>query len=201
MNKPSSPENQGNIGTLFGGSPVMRWAVGPVALLAAAIFGLYALFMLAAGEAGKAAVSAVLTVACGLLFLAVACGPRFHWAGRVLTGLVFGAYAWYLLDTWILHPKPLGLGASRGSATPWNALCGLVFIGLPCLCYASLGRVTLRAPKPSEDEDLDDDAEDDDSDDDPEDHADVEEGSQTPDMDENAVSSGPGRHGASNPAR
>lgn len=51
--------------------------------------------------------------------------------------------------------KPLGLGASRSGGTPWKAVCGLIIIGLPCLCYACLGRTTLKKPEPVEDEDWD----------------------------------------------
>ncbi|MGV3661979.1 MAG: hypothetical protein ACO1TE_17475 [Prosthecobacter sp.] len=158
MNK--EPDRPDFASTLFGGSTCLRWVVGPFALISAVMFVLPGFFALLDGETTKGLTMLVVGLASMLLFLAVVAGSRFPWAARVLTGLVFAAYLWYVLDTWLIHPKPLEAGASRGKATPWNALCGLLVIGCPCLCYTFLGRLTLSAPEPADDEMEDADADD-----------------------------------------
>jgi hypothetical protein len=143
-----SPKNSTFGDTLFGGSRLIFWSLGPLFLLVAicaAYFG-YAYF--AVGRFGAGGLAVAMALICVCFFLGLLNGPHFWWAGRVVAASVFGAYLWYLLDTWLIHPRPSDIGGRRGDATPWNALCGLVAIGWPSLLYTFLGRFTLRAPPP-----------------------------------------------------
>ena len=146
-----SPKKRTFGDTLFGGSRFIFWSLGPLFLLVAGVFAKFAYTQFSIGRFGAGGIAIAISLVCVCFFLALLNGPYFWWAGRVVAASVFGAYLWYLLDTWLIHPAPFGIGSSRSSATPWNALCGLVIIGFPCLCYTILGRFTLRAPPPPDD--------------------------------------------------
>lgn len=136
--------------TLLGGSRFIFWSLTPVLLCTGLFMGILSYARFSAGDyrAGASFLGCSLIAVC--LFLALLNGSRFWWAGRFVTLSVFSAYSWYLLDTWLIHPKPLNIEAPRSSATPWNALCGLVIIGFPCLCYTLRGRFTWREPSPDQ---------------------------------------------------
>jgi hypothetical protein len=131
--------------TVFSGSRFVFWSLGPFSLLFA--FGVacvaYGNFQAGRALAGGIAAAAALVSVC--FFLALLSGKYFWWAGRVVTASIFGAYLWYVLDVWLIHPMPPGIGAARGGPTPWRSLVGLLIIGWPCLCYTFLGRFTLTA--------------------------------------------------------
>lgn len=162
-----SPQNRTFGDTLFGGSRFMFWSLGPLFLLIAGVLATIAYTQFAAGRFGASGIAVAASVVCVCIFLALLNGPYFWWAGRVVAGSVFGAYVWYLLDTWLIHPKPFDIGGPRSGATPWNALCGLVIIGYPCLCYTFLGRFTFHAPAPADDSLSDSDEDENDSDHEP----------------------------------
>lgn len=134
--------------TLFSGSRFIFWCLGPLFLLVALSVAFIAYTQFAAGRFLGGGVFSATALVCLCFFLALLNGTYFWWAGRVVSASVFGAYLWYLLDTWLIHPKPLEIGGPRSGATPWNALLRLVIIGWPCLCYSFCGRFTLRAPPP-----------------------------------------------------
>jgi hypothetical protein len=148
--------------TLFSGSRFIFWSLGPLFLLVAAVLLVTVYVQFAAGRFAAAGVAAAACLVCVSFFLALLNGPYFWWAGRVVAASVFGAYLWYLLDTWLIHPTAFGFWGPRSAATPWNAVCGLLIIGLPCLCYTFFGRFTFRRGSlpdesfsdPEEDEDL-----------------------------------------------
>lgn len=136
--------------TLFGGSRFIFWSLGPLSLLVAGIVVRVAYTQYVEGRFAGCGMAVAASLVCVCFFLALLNGPFFWWAGRVVGASVFGVYLWYLLDTWLIHPKPLSIGGARSGATPWNALCGLAIIGIPCLCYTVLGRFTFRAPPPED---------------------------------------------------
>jgi hypothetical protein len=71
--------------------------------------------------------------------------PNATWSIRIVSGLVFTAYAWYLVHEWIIDfDGNIGFGRPRSEANPNNALAGFIVIGLPALWYTVLGRFTLR---------------------------------------------------------
>lgn len=147
--------------TLFGGSRFMFWCLGPLFLLVGLVVAFIGYTQFGTGRFLASGIAAFAALVCVCFFLALLNGPYFWWAGRVVSASVFGAYVWYLLDTWLIHPRSFGFGGPRSGATPWNAILGLVIIGWPCLCYTFLGRFTPRAPPPSpNDSDLDEDEDD-----------------------------------------
>ncbi len=122
--------------TLFGGSPFIRWTLGPVALVS-----LVAMELLRGDESGKRLAIFVATEV-GLVLLAlVAFAPvRCAWAGRTLAGLVFLAYLTYLVAM-----------LTTPDSSAYNSILGLLFIGYPAFTYAVLGRFSWKArrEKPS----------------------------------------------------
>lgn len=123
---------------LFGGSPFIRWTVGPtiVVFLAAMpllvpqwnlktalmIGGFYAL--------GVPMVLGLFIPGLGRVLF------------RIVAALVLVLYLAYFLSELKEHNWKLTRPKSRGEANPVNALLGLVIIGGPCLMFALLGRFT-----------------------------------------------------------
>jgi hypothetical protein len=127
---------------LFRGSRFIFWTLGPCLLLFAVT-----IFLLLPREkwlSTKGFVSWALIVAALLLFLKLYDGIRFHWAGRVVAGMVFAAYVAYFVHELVVSPAPFRMPRSRSEASAVNALLGLLIFGIPGLLYALLGRVTFR---------------------------------------------------------
>lgn len=79
---------------------------------------------------------AVVFAVCCLCGLLIGISPkRFRWTGVFVTGSVAAAYIWYFCDTYFVQGQPLTPSSSRSEATPWNAICGFICIGLPCLLF------------------------------------------------------------------
>jgi len=131
--------------TLFGGSKFIRWALTPFAL----IFAVCMPLLIERWTPVAVALMAAMELMCvGLLagfWLPARIG---RWAFRGLTGLVFFAYAAYLVHEFFFTETPFKFSGPRSQASPFNALAGLVIIGLPSLWYLLLGRFTLRPPPP-----------------------------------------------------
>lgn len=128
--------------TLFGGSRFIFWCLGPLFLLVALGFIIAACFHVAERRYGAAGFAIGIAIVCVCVFLALLNGARHWWAGRVVTASVFGAYVCYLVFTWLIQKQPFVAGGRTGSATPLNAVSGLIIIGLPCLCFTFFGRFT-----------------------------------------------------------
>ena len=77
-----------------------------------------------------------------------------HWAFRGLAGLVFLAYAAYLVHEFFFTEKPFRIAGRRSEDSPFNALLGFIIIGLPSLWYSLFGRFTLHSPPPESAEDI-----------------------------------------------
>ncbi len=75
-----------------------------------------------------------------LLLLQLYDGIRFHWAGRVLAGLVCFSYAAYLVHELATEGFPARFLPRRGEASAINGLVGLLVIGVPAGLYALFGR-------------------------------------------------------------
>lgn len=81
---------------------------------------------------------ALTAVSFGLLVATVS--PRKGWWGlRVVTFVIFAAYLWYLIDMLWLSGEELEVTGRRSDATPFNALLGFLFFGVPCLLYTMWG--------------------------------------------------------------
>jgi len=149
--------------TLFGGNRFIFWCLGPLFLLTGIVFAANAYSKFAEGRPGTGGILLSVAFLCICFFLALLNGRYFWWAGRLVAISVFCAYVWYLVDTWLIQHQAFELGSPRGGSTPWNALCGLIIIGWPCLCYTFLGRFSFRAPPSPIDDPFENDAFDDDA--------------------------------------
>lgn len=134
--------------TLFGGSPFIRWALTPFVL----IFAISLPLLMEDWTPTKVALFIGVELVCLTLLAGFWLPPRLgHWAFRGLAGLVFFAYAAYLVHEFAFTDTPFKASSWRGEASPYNALLGFIVIGLPSLWFALRGRFTLRA-EPSEEE-------------------------------------------------
>lgn len=129
--------------TIFGGSRFVRISLTPFLLLFAVVMPLAIPKWTPTGVA-------VLAI-CELMSIGLLLGfwlpsRHRHWAFRGVAGLVFLGYSGYLIYELFFTNTPFELPKNRGESSPFNALLGLVFIGLPCLWYAIFGRFTLRPP-------------------------------------------------------
>ena len=121
-------------GGTWSGSRVIVWILAPIVIL----FILVTPFR--QGEWSAETVILLVGVdALGVLLLLALYNPeRFHWAGRAATGLVFLAFAAYLIDeissggSWHFGP--------RSEPSSLNALIGLLVFGVPCLRYTLFAR-------------------------------------------------------------
>ncbi len=134
--------------TLFGASGFIRWTLTPFVLI-------FAVFMPLALD-GWTPTRVALMVGMELMCVALLAGfwlpARIgHWAFRGLAGMVFLAYAAYLVDEFLFTDTPFRISARRSDASPFNALLGFVAIGLPSLWFALRGRFGLRE-EPSEEQ-------------------------------------------------
>jgi hypothetical protein len=129
--------------TLFGDGGFIRWTLSPFVLLFA-----FTMPMLINGWTfGRMVLIGGMELMCACLLAGFWLPPRIgFWGFRVLAGLVFVAYAAYLIDEFLFSQKPSNGIGRRSDASPFNALLGLLVIGVPCLLFAVLGRFTLRPP-------------------------------------------------------
>ncbi|HEY1108170.1 MAG TPA: hypothetical protein VGE76_06050 [Opitutaceae bacterium] len=79
------------------------------------------------------AIAYVFSATCLFGLLAAINSRRFGWMLIFVTGAVPAAYLWYFCDTYFVDGKELSPGGRTSEATPWNALLGFLFIGVPCL--------------------------------------------------------------------
>jgi Na+/proline symporter len=140
---------------MLGASGFVRWSLSPLVLL----FALLMPLLIEEWTPIGIVIMGGMALAC-LALLAGFWLPAHigRWAFRVLAGLIFAAYASYLIHEFLFTDKQFKIVQSRGQASPRNALLGFVIIGLPCLMYAVLGRFTLKPPEPESESDMDDDA-------------------------------------------
>jgi hypothetical protein len=124
--------------TASGGSPFLRWTVGP-----AIVVFLAATPLLVPQWNMKAALMIGGFYALGIPMILGLFIPGWGRVSfRIVAVLVFVLYLGYAVSELKQHDWRLKRPRSRGEANPVNALLGLVVIGGPCLMYAVLGRST-----------------------------------------------------------
>lgn len=132
--------------TLFGGSPFIRWTVGPIVVA----FLLGMTLLVPRWDPRTAAMVGVF-YALGVPLLLGLYIPR--WSRvcfRIVTAMVFVTYLTYLIVELKAHNWHLVQPRSRGEANPVNALVGLICIGGPCMIYTVSGRFTWKGEDPGE---------------------------------------------------
>jgi hypothetical protein len=128
--------------TLFGGSRFLFWAIAPLLVL----FGAVMASLVSDWTSRGGVLVAALIAAALLLLLQLYDHVRFHWAGRVLAGSVFLAYAAYFIDALATKGFFTPSVARRGETSAISALVGLLVIGVPAGLYALFGRWSLSRP-------------------------------------------------------
>src|SRR6185503_948165 len=99
--------------TLFGGSGFIRWALSPFVLLFAVLMPLLV--------ESRTPSSIGILVGMELMCVALLAGLWFpgrigHWAFRILAGLVFCAYATYLVYEFVFTDQPFRVSGRRSGA-------------------------------------------------------------------------------------
>jgi hypothetical protein len=141
--------------TLFAGSPFLAWTLIPILLL----FAVGMPLTVPDDPPTARPVAYLLSVCAMLLALGLFNPRRFAWAFRIVCAMVALTYLAYMLEMFFSDGPFFGDGR-RSSVSPVNSLLGFLIIGLPCLCYAVLGRFTFRKEEFEEDSPAEEDEED-----------------------------------------
>ena len=124
------------------GSRALFLLLVPWLLLGVAVFSGLAYGQIEERKLGGFLMASVLAVCC-LCGLLIGISPkRFGWTVLFVTvpaGSVAAGYVTYFCDTFFVQGQPLTPSSRRSDATPWNALLGFLFIGLPCLVHTVQG--------------------------------------------------------------
>jgi hypothetical protein len=127
--------------TLFGGSAFGRWTLTPFVLLCAIVMPLAMRDL----TIGQLALAILIELALLSLLAGLWLPPKMgRLAFRVLSGLVFAAYAAYLIYEFFFSGKAIAVPGSRAEAAPINALLGFLVIGVPAFKFAVFGRFAFR---------------------------------------------------------
>ena len=66
--------------------------------------------------------------------------PKEGWWGlRIVAFVIFAGYLSYLVNQFIFEANEIDPAVTRASASPFNALLGFLFFGIPCLLYSLWG--------------------------------------------------------------
>lgn len=120
----------------FAGSPFLRWTLIPILVL----FAVGMPLMVDEWTVRSGVLVGALSGASILYALAMLSPARFHWAGRTVAAMVFLAYLAYAISEIFFSNHPIRLDERRSTASPMNAVLGLIIIGLPALWYATRRR-------------------------------------------------------------
>ncbi len=135
--------------TLFKGGGFIRWTLSPFILLFAVLMPL----CVDEWTSTRVLFMAGVELICFLFLAGFWLPSRLgNWAFRLFAGLVALAYAAYFVYEFYFSNKALTVTGSRGDDSPFNALLGLLVIGVPSFLFAVLGRFTLRPPPPETEE-------------------------------------------------
>jgi hypothetical protein len=134
--------------SLFGGHPLFIWTFGPLSIICGFIVAHTAYAQFATGHLSEGFSFIAVEILCVCFFLALLNLPHFWWAGRVAAATIVCICLSNVFDKWFIHPSTLRIGLAESEPTLGNALVSFVLFGTPCLCYAVLGRFTIRAPPP-----------------------------------------------------
>lgn len=129
---------------LFRGSRFLFWTLGPCLLLFILCLAVFREDWTSKGGV----ITALLIAMASLLFLKLYDTRRFHWAGRVVAGMVFLAYAGYFIEEVLTDPHPFSGPPRPSEPSAIKALFGLFIFGLPGLCYALFSRTTWGKEEP-----------------------------------------------------
>ncbi len=124
-----------------GASPFMRWALSPFLLLFSVVFFFPLVETIDEENTVGAAVCFAVILLCLFGILALWGVPH---TGRVVAGIIAGAYVWYMIDQFVVNFEgSWGFGGRRSDASPLNSILGFIAFGVPCLIFAMFGRFSI----------------------------------------------------------
>jgi len=117
--------------------PVLMWVLTP--LMVAFTFFMFIFFnsdeWTTPRIVGQIAFS---LMALGMLVTTIA--PKHGWWGiRLVAFVIFAGYFSYLINQFVIQDQSFDPTVARSSASPFNALLGFLFFGIPCLMYSLWG--------------------------------------------------------------
>ena len=131
--------------TLFGGGRLMRLCL----TMAVLIFAITMPLLMDNWTLKRGLLMAGLELPCAAMLGGFWLPPRWsHRSFRLLTALIFLAYAAYLVDEFYHSKHLFHFTGHRHGASPFGALMGFICIGLPCLWYTVFGRFTYHPTPP-----------------------------------------------------
>jgi hypothetical protein len=130
--------------TLFSGSKFIFWALAPFIVIFLLMMTILMPILIPKWNLWIGILIAVAWVVGISLIIGMSNPTRFSWAFRIVTAMVFVLYLGYALYELKEHNWRLVRPYSTGESNPVNALLGLTIIGIPCLIYTILGRLTFR---------------------------------------------------------
>lgn len=115
---------------------VLLW-VTPIAVVLTAF--MYVYFDSYEWEPGPIIVQVALSAISVGLVVATIWPEKGWWGIRVVAFVIFAAYLWYLIDMIWLSGQAIEITERRSQATPFNAILGFLFFGIPCFLYTMWG--------------------------------------------------------------
>ena len=127
---------------------VLLW-VTPIAVIVTAF--MYVYFDSYEWTTGPIVFQVALSAMTAGLLVATIWPDKGWWGLRIVAFVIFAAYLWYLIDMLWLSGQELTVTGRRSQATPFNAILGFLFFGVPCLLYtmwgSTWGRLGYRPPE------------------------------------------------------
>lgn len=123
------------------GSRLFFWLVAPWLGLGIVAVGLVAMGHFDDGKIYQGVLASAFVLGCALGLYAMISQKHGHAIGRIIAAMVPAAYLWYFADTFFVEGQSLQPTGRRSDASPFNAICGFVVFGVPCLIFAIKGRL------------------------------------------------------------
>lgn len=124
----------------FLGSRFLFWVLAPWLVLGCVAFCLVAKDAFDDSHALRGAFASSFAALCALGLFAMISRKYGLLYGRMIAAIVAIAYLWYFADTYFVEGQSLAPGGRRSDSTPFNAICGFLVIGVPCIIFAVTGR-------------------------------------------------------------
>ncbi len=124
----------------FLGSKFLFWMTAPWALASALAFYFVAKGSFEDGNRTAGFVTSYFSFLCLLGLFAMVSKKHGLLCGRLIAGTFALGYVWYFASTYFVEGQSLAPSGRGSDSNPFNAICGLVVIGLPCALFAITGR-------------------------------------------------------------
>ena len=123
----------------FPGSRLYFWLVAPWVILGIVAFILVAKGSFEGGKKMAGMLASYFAFLCALGMYAMTSKIHGLACGRVIAGTLALLYVAYFCFTYFIEGQSLMPTGRKSDASPFNAICGFIFIGLPCAQFAITG--------------------------------------------------------------